>query len=72
MEFYEMNAPFTLDKRNGKLVGVCSGVARWADIDLFLVRLGAVATGIFFFPFVILMYLVAGWLAPQVSTKAGE
>jgi phage shock protein PspC (stress-responsive transcriptional regulator) len=30
-----MTARFTLDKGNGKLLGVCAGIARWADMDPF-------------------------------------
>ncbi|HEX8400983.1 MAG TPA: PspC domain-containing protein [Allosphingosinicella sp.] len=60
-----MNGPFTLDKANAKLMGVCSGFARWADIDLLLVRLGFLATAIYLFPLMILAYLLTGWLAPQ-------
>jgi phage shock protein C len=60
-----MDGPFTLDKANGKLMGVCAGFARWADLDLLLVRLGFVATAIYLFPVMILAYLIAGWLAPE-------
>lgn len=60
-----MNGRFTLDKANGKLMGVCAGFARWADIDLLLVRLCFAATAIYLFPVMILAYLIAGWLAPD-------
>ncbi|HEX8442904.1 MAG TPA: PspC domain-containing protein [Allosphingosinicella sp.] len=58
-----MNGPFTLDKENGKLMGVCAGFARWADVDPLLVRLGLIATAIYLFPVMILAYLLTGWLA---------
>jgi phage shock protein C len=60
-----MNGPFTLDKANGKLMGVCAGFARWADIDLLLARIGCVALGLYLFPLMILFYLAVGWLAPE-------
>jgi phage shock protein C len=60
-----MDGPFTLDKANGKLMGVCAGFARWADIDLLLVRLCFVASAIYLFPLMILAYLITGWLAPD-------
>jgi phage shock protein C len=60
-----MNGPFTLDKANGKLMGVCAGFARWADVDLLLVRLGLVATAIYLFPVMIIAYLLVGRLAPE-------
>lgn len=64
-----MNGPFTLDNANGKLMGVCAGFARWADLDLLLVRLGFVLTGIYLFPVVIIAYLIAGWLAPDAREE---
>lgn len=60
-----MNGPFALDKANGKLLGVCSGFARWADIDLLLVRIGCVALGLYLFPLMILFYIAIGRLAPE-------
>jgi phage shock protein PspC (stress-responsive transcriptional regulator) len=30
-----MNRPFTLDKDNARLMGVCAGLARSADMDPF-------------------------------------
>ena len=58
-----MNGPFTLDKANGKLMGVCAGFARWADVDLLLVRIGCAALGLYLFPLMILFYLAVGWLS---------
>ena len=60
-----MDGPFTLDKANGKLMGVCAGFSRWADVDLLVVRLCFVATAIYLFPVMILAYLIAGRLAPD-------
>ena len=34
---------FALDRTNGKMMGVCSGIARYFDIDATWVRLGFVA-----------------------------
>lgn len=62
-----MNGPFNLDKANGKLMGVCAGFARWADVDLLLVRIAAVAMGIYLFPLFLLAYLLVGWLAPDAQ-----
>ena len=42
-----MNAPrqtkFYLDKRHGKVMGVCAGIANYTGLDVTLVRLGLVA-----------------------------
>ena len=61
-----MNSPrtrFYRDKVNGKIMGVCAGIADYTGIDLFWVRVGALLlipiTGGWIFP----AYFVAGWLA---------
>jgi phage shock protein C len=64
-----MYGPFTLDKANGKAMGVCAGFARWADVDLLLVRLGFVATAIYLLPVMVLVYLLTGWLAADRHEK---
>ena len=60
-----MNGPFTLDRTNGKLMGVCAGLARTTGTDATLVRLAAVAGLLLLGPIAILFYLVAGWVAPE-------
>lgn len=55
---------FYLDKRNGKLMGVCSGIADYTGIDATLVRIGMVLLTIFAMgPIAPLVYLVIGWVA---------
>ena len=57
---------FYLDKRNGKIMGVCAGIADYTGIDVTIVRIGMVLinfmTG-FFGGFGLLAYLVVGWSA---------
>jgi|tagenome__1003787_1003787.scaffolds.fasta_scaffold19064048_2 phage shock protein C len=60
-----MTRPFTLDRANGKLMGVCAGLADATNADPTLVRLGAVLTLFLLGPVAILFYLVAGWVAPE-------
>lgn len=56
---------FYLDKRNGKLMGVCAGIADYTGIDLLLVRIGVVMLTIFALgPIAPVVYLAIGWLAP--------
>ena len=53
---------FYLDKQNGKLFGVCAGIADYTGIDVLLVRIGTVvlffATG-----WPILIYPLIAWVA---------
>lgn len=55
---------FYLDSRNGKWMGVCSGIADYTGIDVVWVR---VATVIFTimggFPWTLIAYWLVGWLA---------
>ena len=57
---------FYLDKRNGKIMGVCAGIADYTGIDVTFVRVGMVllnfATG-FLGGFGILAYVLIGWVA---------
>ena len=59
-----MNGPFTLDKANGKLMGVCAGLADRTGADATLIRLAAVLAVLVLGPVAILLYLVAGFVAP--------
>lgn len=59
-----MNSPRTTlyrDKHNGKIMGVCSGIADYTGVNVFWVRLGTVALGLTF-GWPILAYFVAGFL----------
>ena len=56
---------YVLDRPNRKLMGVCSGFARAIDVDVTLVRVGAVLSLFVLGPLAILAYLVAGFVAPD-------
>ena len=60
-----MNGPFTLDKANGKMMGVCSGLARSTGFDVTVVRVLAVVTTVCLTGITIPLYLAAGLIAPQ-------
>ena len=52
-----MNTPRTTlyrDKQNGKLMGVCAGIADYTGVNAFWVRLGAV----------VLTFMTGGWTIP--------
>ncbi|MBA4041898.1 MAG: envelope stress response membrane protein PspC [Sphingobium sp.] len=55
---------FYLDKQNGKVFGVCAGIADYTGIDVLLVRIGTVlltlATG-----WALIVYFVVAWAAPN-------
>jgi len=59
-----MNGSFTLDKTNGKLMGVCAGLARSTGIDATLIRVLTVLSIFALGGLAIPAYLVAGLVAP--------
>jgi phage shock protein PspC (stress-responsive transcriptional regulator) len=62
-----MTRKFTLDRANGKLMGVCAGLAAATDTDPTLVRLAAILTLFLVGPVAIFLYLVAAWVAPDAQ-----
>ena len=61
------NTPFRLDKANGKLMGVCAGIANYTGIETVWVRVGFVAGTIFGFGSLALLYLIIGLVADKQS-----
>jgi phage shock protein C len=60
-----MKTRLTLDRDNGKLMGVCAGLARWADIDPLIVRIGTIALTLYLFPLTLILYVLTGLTAPE-------
>ena len=58
-----MNGNYALDKSNAKLMGVCAGFARWADVDPTLTRLTMVLLTLFLGPIALLAYIVTAAVA---------
>jgi len=57
---------FRLDRRNGKLFGVCAGLARMTGWDATLIRVGVVLITLFgLFPWTLIAYGVAAWVAEK-------
>ena len=54
---------FYLDKRNGKIMGVCAGIADYFGWDVTLVRIAFALAAVMGFGTVFLAYLVIGWIA---------
>jgi len=58
-----METPYARDRSNGKILGVCAGLARAIDYDPALIRAIALLAVVLLGPFTILAYLLTGWLA---------
>ena len=56
---------FYLDKKNGKFMGVCAGIADYTGVDATLVRIGAVLLTVLGSGMTIIAYFVVGWIAPK-------
>jgi phage shock protein C len=56
---------FALDKANGKIIGVCSGIAAWTGIETIWIRLVFVAGTLFGFGSLALVYLIIGLVADR-------
>ena len=70
-----MNArkKFSLDKPNGKFMGVCAGIANYLGVDSTIVRIGAVVVTIAGgFPWTVIAYFVAAWVAKPKSARFDE
>lgn len=58
-----MKTKFRLDRSNGKIMGVCAGLANHFNVDVTFVRVGAVlVTLLGAFPWTLLAYGVAAWM----------
>jgi len=60
-----MNGRFLLNRSQGKVMGVASGLADLTGVDVLLIRLGLVALTLITGPLVILFYILTGWLAAE-------
>ncbi len=57
------NAPFRLDKANGKLMGVCAGLANYTGIETVWLRVGFVAAALLGVGAPVLIYILIGLIA---------
>ncbi|MGV3768943.1 MAG: PspC domain-containing protein [Sphingobium phenoxybenzoativorans] len=59
-----MQTSFTLDRRNARIMGVCSGLSAKTGVDVLIVRIAVVLLTLFALgPVGVVAYLLAGWLA---------
>jgi len=56
---------FYRDKRNGKILGLCAGIADYTGIDTTLVRWMMIFSIFFSGGATIPLYFVAGWISPD-------
>ena len=64
---------FRLDKRNGKLMGVCAGLADYTGLDVTLIRVGVVVVTLLgAFPWTLIAYGVAAWAAKPKQARSAE
>lgn len=60
-----MQDRYLLNKSEGKLLGVCSGFARWSGIDPTLARIGAIVLTLLTGPLAVILYFATAWIAPE-------
>ena len=60
-----MNGRFLIDRRDAKVMGVAAGLADYTGFDATVIRLGFIALTLLTGPVMILLYLIAGFLAPH-------
>lgn len=63
---------FFLDRRNGKFLGVCAGIADYTGFDVLWVRVATVLATVFGFPFPLIAYGVIAWLADEKPSSFYE
>ena len=60
-----MTARFTLNRAEGKLLGVAAGLADYTGVDPTLIRLGFVAATLLTGPLMVLLYVIAACVTPD-------
>jgi phage shock protein C len=64
---------FRLDRANGKIMGVCAGLANYLGVDVTFVRVGAVlVTLLGAFPWTLIAYGVAAYLAKSRTRELDD
>lgn len=58
-----MNGRFILNRQQGKVMGIASGLADWTGIDVLIIRLALIVGMLITGPVVVLLYILTGWLA---------
>lgn len=62
----ESKTKFYRDKANGKVMGICAGIADYTGFDVTLIRIAMVVVTVGFSGGALIpIYLIAGWIAPE-------
>jgi phage shock protein C len=56
---------FYRDKRNGKVMGICAGIADYTGFDVTLVRICMLAAFFLSSGSIVPIYFIAGWITPN-------
>jgi phage shock protein C len=56
---------FYRDKRNGKVMGICAGIADYTGFDVTVVRITMIAAVFVSSGSILPVYFIAGWLSPD-------
>jgi phage shock protein C len=56
---------FYRDKRNGKVMGICAGIADYTGFDVSLVRIAMIAAVFLSSGSILPVYFIAGWISPD-------
>ena len=56
---------FYLDKPNGKVLGVCAGIADYTGIDVTMVRIGMAVLAFMTSGWIVPAYFITSWIAPN-------
>jgi phage shock protein C len=59
-----MNGRFLINRRDAKVMGVAAGLADYTGVDPTVIRIAFVAATLLTGPVMILLYVLAGLLAP--------
>jgi len=65
-------APFRIDRENGKVLGVCAGIANHFDVDVTLVRVGMAVSALMTFPLVVFGYFLVAMIVDQKGRTTSE
>jgi phage shock protein PspC (stress-responsive transcriptional regulator) len=60
-----MSRQFLVNKTEGKVMGVCAGIANYMGWDVSLVRIAFVAAAVFGVGSPVILYLLIGLIAPS-------
>ena len=63
---------FYLDKKNGKVMGVCAGIADYTGFDVTIVRIMMVAAILLGGGSLIPVYFIAGWIANDQPREVAD